>query len=346
MFRSIQLFKINNLNIKRSFCNQKELNSLQGAKRELLHKSLPLTFPKDNNSNFTSQTIQKYDVFKQPLDMREKLIKYGLSTVLFPLTLFGFFTVPAKHKAVITNFGKYQEIVNEGLHWRSPFGFEFNKIFVGKNSYNLPKSKIVDKNGNPIIISGTINYSIENPEKYAININADDNFIKNQAEVVLKKVTSEYPYQSDDQKCLIREGEEVKNRMIEELQKLVENAGIKIEDFFLTDICYAPEIAQQMLMKQRAMAYIEAKDKIGNASIEIIQKMINDIDNKLGVKLTDERKSQMINNLLIVMTSENQSQPVLQLESGEKDMKINNNFEDILNKQNKLLKDILNKIKE
>ena len=107
-----------------------------------------------------------------------------------------------------------------------------------------------------------------------------------------------------------------------------------------------PEIAQQMLMKQRAMAYIEAKDKIGNASIEIIQKMINDIDNKLGVKLTDERKSQMINNLLIVMTSENQSQPVLQLESGEKDMKINNNFEDILNKQNKLLKDILNKIKE
>lgn len=281
--------------------------------------SVAKRYTNNSTNNSVNNFKNHYDVVRKELDARESFFKLGGTLILSPFMVpLGFFSIPAKHRAVLTVFGKYQETISEGLHWRAPVGLGVRQVFTGKNSYNLPKSKIVDKNGNPVIVSGTINYTIEFPEKYVLNINADASFVRNQAEIVLKKVTSAYPYQSDDQKCLIREGGEIKTHLVEELQNLVEHAGVKIEDFYLTDICYAPEIAQQMLIRQRAMAYIEAKDKIGQASIGIIQKIINDVESKLNIELTEDKKTTMINNLLVVMTSEANIQPVIPLESGER----------------------------
>ena len=254
---------------------------------------------------------------RQKLNEVESIIKYGLSTIIFPSCPLWFVTVPNNHRAVITNFGKYQETLPEGLHWRSPIGFELKTVFVGKKSHDLKTSTIVDCNGNPVNVSGTVNYHVSEPAKFVININADGNFLKNQAEIVLKRVTSEYPYESKTGESLSKDGKLVSDRMTSELQKLVDVAGITVDSFLLTNMCYAPEIAQSMLIRQRALAYVDAKDTIGKASAGIVQQIINDVEGKCNVKLSDERKAEIINNLLVVMTSETGVQPVIPLSNNK-----------------------------
>lgn len=256
-----------------------------------------------------------YDVVPHSLDLKESIIKYGLTTIGFPLAfLNGWFAVGANHKCVITNFGKYSETIPEGLHWRSFFATGMNTpVFIGKQTYDLTLSKIVDKNGNPVVVSGTVNYHINNPEQYIINIGGNINYLHNQAEIVLKRVTSEYPYESKNEECLIREGQSISARMTNELQKMVSVAGIHIENFYLTDLSYAPEIAQQMLIRQRALAYIDAKDTIGNASVDIVKQIVEDTESKCNLQLDDITKRHIISQLLVVITSETGVQPVLTL---------------------------------
>jgi regulator of protease activity HflC (stomatin/prohibitin superfamily) len=251
----------------------------------------------------------------QELSGVESLIKYGLSTVIFPTAPLWFFTVPNNRRAVVTNFGKYRETLPEGLHWRSPIGLDCKNVFIGMKSHDLKTSRIVDSNGNPVDVSGTVNYRISEPEKFVVNINANEQFLNNQAEIVLKRVTSEYPYESKTGESLSKDGKLVSERMTSELQKLVDVAGITIDSFMLTNMCYAPEIAQSMLIRQRALAYIDAKDTIGKASAGIVQQIITDVESKCNVKLSDDRKGQIIDHLLVVMTSESGAQPMIPLGS-------------------------------
>lgn len=251
----------------------------------------------------------------QELSGVESLIKYGLSTVIFPTAPLWFFTVPNNRRAVVTNFGKYRETLPEGLHWRSPIGLDFKNVFIGVKSHDLKTSRIVDSNGNPVDVSGTVNYRVSEPEKFVVNINANEQFLNNQAEIVLKRVTSEYPYESKTGESLSKDGKLVSERMTTELQKLVDVAGITIDGFLLTNMCYAPEIAQSMLIRQRALAYVDAKDTIGKASAGIVQQIITDVESKCNVKLSEDRKGQIIDHLLVVMTSESGAQPMIPLTS-------------------------------
>ena len=269
------------------------------------------------NANKASNAPIVTRIIPQSLDTKEHVIKYGLSTLMAPLAPFWFFSVNANHRAVVTNFGKYKETIPEGLHWRSPVGLKSQSVFVGKVSHDLKKSTIVDSNGNPVNVSGTVNYSIVDPEKYVINIDSNSRYLNNQAEIVLKRVTSEYPYESKSGESLTKEGKLISNRMTTELQKLVEVAGIQIDEFYLTDIKYAPEIATHMLIRQRALAYVDAKDTIGKASVGIVKQIIEDVENTCNVTLSNDRKGQIIDHLLVVMTSETGVQPVMNLDSSQ-----------------------------
>lgn len=254
-------------------------------------------------------------IVRQPLNAFEFLLKYGLSLALFPMICFGFISVQANMEVVLLSYGKYQEKLCKGLHFRTPFGRVTQMIFTGLVSESLPKSKIVDRNGNPIVISGTVNYHIEAPERFVLNVAASQIYIRNQAEIILKRVASEYPYEAKDDRCLVREGGEISARLTDELQKLVEPAGVRVGRFFITDLGYAPEIAQQMLIRQRAKAYVDAKDTITLASVDIVNKMLQDVETKCAIRLSHEMKERLIGNLLLVLTSETGVQPVITLNS-------------------------------
>lgn len=252
----------------------------------------------------------------QALDAKESVIRYGLGTVVSPLYLIGlgWFDVPKNHVNVLTCWGKYSETVRDGLHFRVPIGLGSHRVFVGQQSHKMPESKIVDANGNPIVVSGIVNFEIANPEKFVFNINQDNNYVHNQAEAVLKRVVSKYPYETRDadQVSLKNETQEINEEMQTELEKLVSKAGVKINEFYLTDMNYAPEIAQQMLIRQQAKAYIDAKNEIANAGVMIVKDTLEQL-RKENLKINEETESQLVNNLLTVIASGNNVQPTMPL---------------------------------
>ena len=158
---------------------------------------------------------------------------------------------------------------------------------MGNQTFKLPESKVVDKNGNPIIISAIVNYRVSAPEQFYVRIKCDSEYIHNQAEAIIKKIASKYPYESTDGHSLKSESDEVIQEMREGLQQKVAHAGIQVDSVELTDLNYAPEIAQQMLIKQQAEAYIEAKSAISTASMDIVR----EIDDNIGQSLTPEDRS-------------------------------------------------------
>ena len=176
-------------------------------------------------------------------------------------------------------------------------------------SQKVPTAQVVDKNGNPIMISAIVNFIIEDPVIYMIKLRNELQYLTHQSEVVVKKIASKYPYESNDEQNLKNESETINQEMTSELNNRVRDKGILVEDVFISDLNYAPEIAQQMLMKQQAQAFVESKQTITDASIDMVRNVTDELE---GI-LSAEGKEQLTINLLTVLTYSNGTQTTIPL---------------------------------
>jgi len=245
-------------------------------------------------------------VVPEQLNTTEFVVGGLLNLVASPLHLLGsgLITCPARHIAVGTYFGKYTgQHFSEGLSWVwHPWGFDVQKVFIGDSSMKLENSKIIDKVGNPVVVSGIINYNVVRPERYLLGIDNPSQYIYNQADAILKKVVSQYSY--DD---LRASNSSIREELQERSQEVLDVVGVQVSAFNLTDMNYAKEIAQSMLVKQQAMAYTDAKKHITEASTEIIGEILKKYEDILD----DKAKADLIKNLLVVITSGSSVQPTL-----------------------------------
>jgi regulator of protease activity HflC (stomatin/prohibitin superfamily) len=231
----------------------------------------------------------------------------GLLNILgSPLHLIGsgFFTVKPKHVNVTTYFGKYVgNKYNSGLNWiPTPIGTIHHHVFVGASTVSMKNSKIIDSNGNPVVVSGVMNYYVDKPEQYLFGVDDSNKYIYNQSEKTLKRIISQYSYDE-----LKKEDDNIQKELTEECQKQLDIAGVKIMDFNLTDMNYSTEIAQAMLVKQQAGAYIEARKDITKAACDIV----SDAVSKYEKDLSSKDRADLIKNLLVVFTSNSNVQPVI-----------------------------------
>lgn len=79
----------------------------------------------------------------------------------------------------------------------------------------------------------------------------------------------------------------------------------------LTHLAYSTEIAQAMLQRQQASAIISARQKIVEGAVGMAQMAINQLEQDKIIELDDERKVQLVNNLLVAIVSENPTTPVI-----------------------------------
>jgi regulator of protease activity HflC (stomatin/prohibitin superfamily) len=186
-----------------------------------------------------------------------------------------------------------------------PVGNKIRHVFVGLTSLNLEKSKVVDKDGNPIFVSAMLNYTVEDPVKFTYTVDNPKTFIENQACAVLKDIASNYSYSE-----LKNETEIFTSSSVKKIQEYVNICGIKIERLNITDLSYAPEIAQQMLVKQQALAHIEARTTIVNSAISIIDDVLEKLKKHYLEKST---KEQIVVNLMTVLSSNSGAQNVVNL---------------------------------
>eukprot|EP00178_Gracilaria_changii_P016464 TRINITY_DN4723_c0_g1_i1.p3 TRINITY_DN4723_c0_g1~~TRINITY_DN4723_c0_g1_i1.p3 ORF type:complete len:267 (+),score=58.14 TRINITY_DN4723_c0_g1_i1:4209-5009(+) len=224
------------------------------------------------------------------------------------------FVLPEKRQIVELFFGKYHGTITEpGCYCRTGLGMELRRVDTDLNTFDMANTKVLDARGNPVVISGIVTYFIEDTRKAAIDVRDPHRFVHDQAPAVLKRVVSHFPYESDSAEVpsLRSETTDVSNRMRDELQAKCAVAGVKVLTFSINELSYAPEIAQAMLKRQQAEALVQAREAIVRGAKHIALDAVQDMGAEL--QLTQEKKAELLSNLLIVLVGDKDVTPTLQV---------------------------------
>lgn len=249
----------------------------------------------------------------------EQLLVVIVTVITFGFVLlFGFIIVNPREEIVVLRFGKYVTTLRkQGICWIHPVGRALHRIPTRDMTHDIPVTTVLERNGNPIQISAIVVYRVDDSYKAALEVEDYRKFIEDQASAVVKRVSALFPYESADhsEPCLKVENDAVSNAFVSEMQDAVKAAGVRILNVRMNDLTYAPEIAQAMLMRQQAMALIDARKTIVEGAVEIVKDAIHRLGNA-ELHMSDGQREQLISNLLVVICSGERAQPVLQVQSG------------------------------
>lgn len=177
------------------------------------------------------------------------------------------------------------------------------------------KQKINDELGNPIEVGIVVIWRIVDTAKSVFGVENYAEFLSTQADSCLRRIISMYPYDSSlggaRGKTLRGSNDEISEKLKQEIQQKVNLAGIEILEAKITHLAYAPEIALAMLQRQQAAAVIDARKLIVEGAVSMVEMALKEITKNNMVKLDDTQKAQMISNLLVVLCSNKDVQPVV-----------------------------------
>ncbi|MCI7691680.1 MAG: SPFH domain-containing protein [Oscillospiraceae bacterium] len=187
------------------------------------------------------------------------------------------------------------------------------KISLKTMTHNNEKQKINDQSGNPIEIGIMVTWRVVNTAKAVFNVDNFNTFLSTQADSTLRDVARCYPYDStdDDEKTLRGSSVEISEQLKKLLQERVEIAGLEVIEARITHLAYAQEIAAAMLQRQQANAVIEARQKIVDGAVGMVEMALKKLSENNVVELDDERKAQMVCNLMVVLCGNKDAQPIV-----------------------------------
>jgi regulator of protease activity HflC (stomatin/prohibitin superfamily) len=226
---------------------------------------------------------------------------------------FGFFTLQPNEARVLILFGQYRGTVrSSGWHWTNPLNSK-ERISLRSRNFNSEKLKVNDKRGNPIEIAVVVVWRVQDTAQASFDVDQFREYVEVQSESAVRHLANCYPYDyGEEDEITLRSGvEDISQALQQELQDRVSKAGVTIEEARLTHLAYAPEIAGAMLRRQQAEAIIDARQKIVHGAVSMVQMALIELAEKQVIELDDERKASMVSNLLVVLCSEQDAQPVI-----------------------------------
>ncbi len=229
----------------------------------------------------------------------------------------GFFMLQPNEAGVLMLFGAYLGTERKpGLRWTWPWNIR-SRVSLRARNYNVETLKVNDKRGNPVEIGAVVVWRVEDTAQAKFDVEDFENFVRVQGESALRHVATRYNYDAGEEahetnEVTLRGGADAVVEMLrEELQVRVQLAGVKIEEAKLTHLAYAPEIAGAMLRRQQAEAVISARSKIVHGAVTMVEMALKSLSEKNVVVLDDERKAAMVSNLMVVLCSERDTQPIV-----------------------------------
>ena len=247
----------------------------------------------------------------------------------YVMHLAGFITVQPNESRVLTFFGKYSGTVKQnGFFWVNPF-YSKQKISLRAKNMDVEPIKVNDKNGNPIMIGLVLVWKISDTYKACFEIDSDfkvaenaistsknfDPFVRVQSDAALRKLAGLYAYdnidRADEGMTLRSGGDEINERLEDELRKHLEIAGIEVVEARINYLAYAAEIASVMLRRQQADAIISAREKIVEGAVSMVDLALKKLSEDKIVELDEERKAAMVSNLLVVLCADESASPVI-----------------------------------
>ena len=232
--------------------------------------------------------------------------------IAFIVTLKGLFIVQPNQAMVVTLFGRYVGTQREnGWFWTNPLTSR-KGVSLRVRNFNSERLKVNDFDGNPIEIAAVIVWRVVDSAKALFDVENYEVFVSIQSETALRHLASRYPYDGNHGELSLRGSPEDVARDLEaELSERCRLAGLEVIETRLSHLAYAPEIAGAMLQRQQASAIIAARQKIVEGAVGMVQMALEQLDRESIVTLDEERKAQMVSNLLVVLTSERGTQPVV-----------------------------------
>jgi len=236
-----------------------------------------------------------------------------IAAILIVFLASGFYLLSPNEAAAIQLFGAYRGTDRtNGLRWTLPW-LTRRKISVRIHNVTSDTVKVNDLRGNPIEVATNVVWRVTDTARALFDVESYQEFVDIQIESAVRVIASRYPYDDIEHEEVTLRGaaDEVSEQLEHQLQDRVERAGVTIDECRLTHLAYAPEIAQAMLRRQQAEAVIAARQKLVQGAVGMVEMALEQLSEKDVVHLDDERRAAMVSNLMVVLCSERDTQPVV-----------------------------------
>jgi hypothetical protein len=242
------------------------------------------------------------------------IIAVGITLLLLGVAATGGLTPISPGEArVISLFGGYRGTVrSSGLRWVNPLA-KRRKVSTRIRNHETALAKVNDAEGNPIEIAAVVVWQVQDTARALYEVDDFVAFVGFQTETAVRLIATTYPYDThgDGPPSLRDNAEGITTELSAEIAARVAPAGVKIIESRITRLAYAPEIAQAMLRRQQAGAVVAARRRIVEGAVGMVELALQRLEQQDIVELDDERKAAMVSNLLVVLCSEQGTQPVI-----------------------------------
>ena len=171
---------------------------------------------------------------------------------------------------VTTETSRIAQLVSKNTNNQIAVTTTSKKMSLKIMTLNNNRQKINDRLGNPVEIGIAVMWRITDTAKAAFNVDNYKEFLSLQCDSALRNVVKIYPYDVApgidttgdgiaDEGSLRGSSEVVAEKIKDEIQSRVNEAGIEIIEARITYLAYAPEIAAVMLQRQQASAIVDAR---------------------------------------------------------------------------------------
>ena len=248
--------------------------------------------------------------------------------VIFVLGTIGYVVQQPNEARVMIFFGKYVGTLRkEGYMWVNPF-VSRKKLSLRIRNMDIDPIKVNDKVGNPVLIGMVLVWRIKDTYRVVFDLDSQslgaagginnaalEHFVRIQSDAALREVTGQFAYDKTtehDEELTLRDGGDEINELLErKINERLAMAGIEVVEARLNYLAYAPEIAAVMLRRQQAAAIITAREKIVEGAVSMVEMALSDIEKRGIVRLSEEKKADMVGNLLMILCSDDAAQPVI-----------------------------------
>ena len=240
-----------------------------------------------------------------------------LSLVVAALSV-SFYMIQPNQAAVLTLFGDYKgSDRTPGLRFANPL-YTKKKLSLRVRNFTTATSKVNDANGNPIDIAAVVVWRVTDTARAQFGVDDFVNYVHTQSESAVRQLARSYPYDNfddDEVITLIHDTSEVNENLLVELQERADAAGVEVLEARITDLAYAPEIAEAMLRRQQASAIVAARAKIVEGAVLMVREAIEALeegtDQHDAIPLDSDRKATFAINLMRVIASDQPTNPVV-----------------------------------
>ncbi len=262
-------------------------------------------------------------------------IASGLVLLVSLIFWAGFIMLEPGEARVVMFFGKYVgTFTRTGYFWINPFT-STKKLSLRARNLDAEPIKVNDKEGNPVMIGLVLVWRLKDTYKALFEIDSQtmaanaqsvgtdvksmmaafERFVRVQSDAALRQVAGQYAYDDTESRSsditLRSGGEEINDQLEQKLDERLAMAGIEVVEARINYLAYAPEIAAVMLRRQQATAIIAAREKIVEGAVSMVKMALDQLSQQDIVRLDDDRKAQMVSNLLVVLCGEDNAQPIV-----------------------------------